>query len=64
MIYLLDTNALSDLVREQPKIVARLANLTSLDQTVTCTIALGGVLVTRDAHFQRVPGLTVEDWTR
>lgn len=134
MIYLLDTNALSDLVREQPTLVARLASHTSPDQVVTCTIALGEILhgirrlpvsrrrmaletksagvlkdcrcepvpataaehyasikselqrvglpldendlwiaatalalgasiVTRDRHFQRVPGLTVEDWS-
>jgi tRNA(fMet)-specific endonuclease VapC len=27
------------------------------------SLALGAILVTRDAHFTRVDGLSVEDWT-
>jgi predicted nucleic acid-binding protein len=27
-------------------------------------IVIGATLVTRDADFRRLPGLTVEDWTR
>jgi tRNA(fMet)-specific endonuclease VapC len=135
LIYLLDTNAFSDFIREQPWMSSRLAALAPADRVMTCVIvmgevnhglermpagkrkqslerktsqfashcpcepvpvaaarhyariknglqhaglpldendlwiaatalALGARLVTRDAHFQRVPGLTTEDWSR
>ena len=134
MLYLLDTNAVSDLVREEPAAIARLGRLAVGDEVATCSIAhgellfgierlpqgkrrdeleqkvravlgglrcqpvtesagahyarvkracqlkrlpldendlwiaatalsLGAVLVTRDAHFQRVEGLMTEAWT-
>lgn len=135
MFYLLDTNAVSDLMRGDPRIHARFALLPVSDRASICTITLGetlhgiallppgrrrqdleadanqilptllcdpvppaaadqyarmkvdqarlglsldendlwiaatalaqgAILVTRDRDFSRVPGLTVEDWTR
>src|SRR5690349_9525295 len=134
MLFLLDTNAVSDVLREQPGIVDRLGRLSGADELTTCTIvrgellfgverlstgkrrdeldqklrmilaalrcdpvlesagehyarakracqvkglsldendlwiaattlALGAVLVTRDAHFTRIDGLRTENWT-
>jgi tRNA(fMet)-specific endonuclease VapC len=135
VIYLFDTNALSDYVRETPGMASRLATLASFDRVLTCAVVLGEVLhgierlpasrrrdqleqktaqalricrckpvpvsaaghyariksqlqraglpldendlwiaatalafgatvISRDDHFQRIPGLAVEDWTR
>ncbi len=38
MIFLLDTNAFSDLMREHPKIDARLTDLSSDDRVVICSV--------------------------
>lgn len=135
MIFLLDTTAFSDLMREHPKIDARLAGATKTDIVIICTVvrgeiqygierlpqskrrqelkakadklfavlpcepvpeaagdyyartklihqqkgltldendlwiastamALGAVLVSRDTDYQKIDGLTVEDWTK
>jgi predicted nucleic acid-binding protein len=136
MTYLLDTNAISDVMYEHPLVDARMASISlPKDEMVVCTIVVGEVLagierlpvgrrrndvqakaalvlpgfrclavepkaaghyarlkqdarsagvaindndlwiaataitigatlVTRDADFSRLPGLTVEDWTR
>lgn len=135
MIYLLDTNALSDFVRENPQIAAHLEGMGAPDRVFTCVIVFGEVkhgierlprsrrrqeleektakaltvckckpvpiaaadhyarvkthleraglpldendlwiaataltwgarVVSRDEHFRRVPGLTVEDWSK
>ncbi len=44
MIYLLDTNAISDLMRGNPCVVARLAAVQASDRVITCIIARGEVL--------------------
>jgi predicted nucleic acid-binding protein len=44
MIYLLDTNAISDLMRENPRITARLRATTGSDRVVTSVIARGEIL--------------------
>jgi predicted nucleic acid-binding protein len=44
MLFLLDTNAVSDIVREQPAMVARLGLLTADDELTTCTIVRGELL--------------------
>jgi tRNA(fMet)-specific endonuclease VapC len=44
MTYLLDTNAVGDLIREHPKLDARLAALTSPDRVVICPIVRGETL--------------------
>jgi predicted nucleic acid-binding protein len=44
MIYLLDTNAFADLMREQPQAVARVAGLASDDRVVICSIVRGEIL--------------------
>lgn len=44
MIYLLDTNAISELMRADPRIENWMASLHSDDRIVTCTIARGEVL--------------------
>jgi predicted nucleic acid-binding protein len=49
MLYLLDTTAFSDLIREHPAVSRRLANV------------LPAVLVTRDSDLRQIDGLTVED---
>jgi tRNA(fMet)-specific endonuclease VapC len=43
MVYLLDTNAFSDLMREHPKLDARLAALLPTDRVVICTVVRGEV---------------------
>ncbi len=43
MIYLLDTNAFSDLMREHPKMDAHLAGVSGTDRVVICTIVRGEV---------------------
>lgn len=135
MIFLLDTNAFSDLMRKHSKLDVRMSSLPAADQVVICPIvrgeicygleqlpqsrrrqdlenqaapllaiipcesipeaagdhyarikltrqqrglildendlwiaatalALGAVLISRDSDFQKVDGLTVNDWTR
>jgi predicted nucleic acid-binding protein len=44
MIYLLDTNAISDLMREDPKIAARLRAAAGSDRVVTSVIVHGEIL--------------------
>ncbi len=44
MIYLLDTSAISALMREDPRILSWLASLESDDRLVTCTIVRGEIL--------------------
>lgn len=44
MIYLLDTNAISDLMRATPRIEAWMAGLDPGDRVVTCTIVRGEIL--------------------
>jgi predicted nucleic acid-binding protein len=44
MIYLLDTNAISDLMRENPRITARLAAVAGSDRVVTSVIVRGEIL--------------------
>jgi len=41
MIYLLDTNAISDLMRENPQITARLRTAAGSDRVVTSVIVRG-----------------------
>ena len=44
MIYLLDTNAISDLMRSAPAIEGWMAGLLESDRVVTCTIVRGEIL--------------------
>lgn len=44
MTYLLDTNAISDLMRAAPRIENWMAGLDRSDRVVTCTIARGEIL--------------------
>jgi len=43
MIFLLDTNAFADLMREHPKMEAHLASLSSVDRIVICSVVRGEV---------------------
>jgi len=43
MTYLLDTNAFSDLMREQPNLRAHVASLPPADQLIICTIVRGEI---------------------
>ena len=43
MVYLLDTNGVSDLVNQLPQVRRRLAALPAADQVVTCTVVVGEV---------------------
>jgi predicted nucleic acid-binding protein len=43
MIFLLDTNAFSDVMRKHPRLVARLSLLPSTDQVVICPIVRGEI---------------------
>ena len=44
MLYLLDTNAFSDLMREYPKVDARLAGISQADRVLMCSIVRGEIL--------------------
>ena len=44
MIYLLDTNAISDLMRAAPHVETWLAGLDKNDRVVTCTVVRGEIL--------------------
>lgn len=44
MIYLLDTNAISDLMRSDPRLEDWIAGLDQNDRVVTCTIVRGEIL--------------------
>jgi predicted nucleic acid-binding protein len=44
MLYLLDTTAVSELIREHPKLDQRLALLTAADQLCICTTVRGEIL--------------------
>lgn len=43
MTFLLDTNAFSDLMREHPKVDARLASISSTHRVVICSIVRGEI---------------------
>jgi predicted nucleic acid-binding protein len=43
MLYLLDTTALSDLIREHPKVLANLAELSPEDRVALCSIVRGEI---------------------
>jgi tRNA(fMet)-specific endonuclease VapC len=43
MIFLLDTTAFSDLMREHPKIDARLARVSPRDKVIICTVVRGEI---------------------
>jgi predicted nucleic acid-binding protein len=51
MLFLLDTNAFSDLMREHPQLDARLAALTPGDRVVICSVVRGEILY----GFARLP---------
>jgi predicted nucleic acid-binding protein len=44
MVFLLDSNAFSDLMRKNPRVEARLAALDPNDQVVICSIVRGEIL--------------------
>lgn len=41
MFFLLDTNAVSDLMREHPQLTARLGSLPATDRVIICPICAG-----------------------
>jgi predicted nucleic acid-binding protein len=43
MIFLLDTNAFSDLMRKHSKLDARMSSLASADRVVICTVVRGEI---------------------
>lgn len=43
MIFLLDTNAFSDLMEERAQVVARLSGIASIDRAIICPIVLGEI---------------------
>lgn len=43
MLFLLDTNAFSDLMREHPQLDARLATIASTDRVMICSIVRGEI---------------------
>ncbi|HWE94529.1 MAG TPA: PIN domain-containing protein [Tepidisphaeraceae bacterium] len=43
MLFLFDTNAFSDLMRGDAKVLVRLGGLPSTDRVVTCTIVMGEI---------------------
>ena len=43
MIFLLDTNAISDLMRDHPQVEAHLASVTAPHQVVICSIVRGEI---------------------
>ncbi len=43
MTFLLDTNAFSDLMRDHPKVDARLATVPATDRTVICSVVRGEI---------------------
>jgi len=43
MTFLLDTNAFSDLMRDHPKVDARLASISSMDRVVICSVVRGEI---------------------
>ena len=66
MLYLLDTTAFSDLMRELPQLDDRLARLSpdENDLWIAATaMAIGATLVSRDADFARIDGLAYADWS-
>ena len=44
MIFLLDTNAFSDLMREHPTVDARILSLSEQDNVVICSVVRGEIL--------------------
>ena len=59
MVFLLDTNVISDLMREHPAVVAHLSKSSASDRIVTCTIVRGQILhgLARLAHGKRKEAL-------
>jgi len=51
VIFLLDTSAFSDLMREHPKLDARLATTTPADRVVICSVVRGEI----QYGIQRLP---------
>ena len=51
MIYLLDTSIFSDLMREHPKVDARLASIAPADRVVICSVVKGEI----QYGIQRLP---------
>ncbi len=51
MTYLLDTNAFSELMREHPKLRAKVSGLSPSDQLIVCTIVHGEI----DYGISRLP---------
>jgi predicted nucleic acid-binding protein len=43
MLFLLDTNAFSDLMREHPQLDARLASISPIDRVVICSVVRGEI---------------------
>lgn len=43
MLFLLDTNAFSDLMREHPQLDARLATIASTDRVIICPVVRGEI---------------------
>ena len=43
MLFLLDTNAFSDLMNRHPKLDSRMANLTASDRVVICSVVRGEI---------------------
>ena len=43
MLFLLDTNAFSDLMREHPRLDARLANISPTNRVVICSVVRGEI---------------------
>ncbi len=58
MIYLLDTNAVSDLMRESPDVRRRLNAIAPADRAITCTIVRGEILY---GISRLVPGKRKDD---
>jgi len=58
-IYLLDTNAFSDLMREHPALDARLAGISEENAVIICTIVRGEILYGLE---RLVPGRDGRNW--
>jgi predicted nucleic acid-binding protein len=59
MMFLLDTNAFSDLMRKHSKLEAlRRFKVQGFKSSM-----IDAVLITRDTDFQHIEGLSVNDWT-
>jgi len=67
MIYLLDTNAFADLMRELPSAIAQIEHLTAVDENdlwiAATAMSLGASLVSRDNDVRNIDGLAIVDWS-